>query len=110
MRKRPKSIPVSLDHFLVDGDDGDDELAREIADSKAQPDECFENAETLRHINEALTHLSKPFRNVFVMREFYGLSYDEIVLATDCELGTVKSRISRARIKMQSQLRAANCA
>jgi len=110
MRKRPKHMLVSLDHFLSNGDAGNDEHGRDIPDSKPQPDEYFEIAQTRVHINEALARLSTPFRNVFILRELYGMTYDEIALCTRSELGTIKSRISRAKSKMQVHLQRANCA
>ena len=102
LRKRPKSIVISIDEPLKDGDD--DGPCREIADTKAQPDDNCERNEIIVHVNAALQQLPQHSQNVIVLREFYGLSYDEIALRTHTEVGTVKSRISRARSKMQSHL------
>jgi RNA polymerase sigma-70 factor (ECF subfamily) len=110
MRKRPKNIVISIDQPLK-GADGDDVGGwREIADSKPQPDECFELNETLAQINHALDRLPKQFKNVIILREFYGLPYEEVALRTMTGLGTVKSRIARAKTKMQFQLERMNCA
>src|SRR5208283_3069842 len=100
---------ISLDQPLG-GADGDDGGCREIADTKAQPDERFEGEEIIVQVNEALEQLPKQFKNVFVLRELYGLSYDEIALRMNSRRGTVKSRIARARTKMQSHLGKLNCA
>jgi RNA polymerase sigma-70 factor (ECF subfamily) len=103
LRKRPKNIVISLDEPLRDGDD--DGPCREIADTKAQPDENCERNEIIGHVNIALQQLPQHSRNVIVLREFHGLSYEEIALRTKTEVGTVKSRISRARSKMQCHLK-----
>ena len=56
-------------------------------------------------IKLALMTLPKDLRLSIVLREFEGLSYEDIARATNTTLGTVKSRISRARIKLQEELR-----
>lgn len=108
LRKRPKATMISIDEPLKGQDD--DGPCREIADSRARPDESFERNEIIVNINVALAQLPLQFKNVIVLREFYGLSYEEIALHTKTELGTVKSRIARGKAKMQSQLARLNCA
>ncbi|MBE7702987.1 MAG: sigma-70 family RNA polymerase sigma factor [Cyanobacteria bacterium SIG28] len=56
-------------------------------------------------IKLALMTLPKDLRLSLVLREFEGLSYEDIAKATNTTLGTVKSRISRARLKLQEELR-----
>ena len=56
-------------------------------------------------IRVALLSLPKDLRIVIVLREYEGLSYEEISRLTNLTLGTVKSRISRARSKLQKQLK-----
>jgi RNA polymerase sigma-70 factor (ECF subfamily) len=48
-------------------------------------------------IDGAVAQLPKHHQKVFVMRELEGRSYEEIAELTDCNLGTVKSRLNRAR-------------
>jgi len=57
-----------------------------------------------RAIERALGGLAPEYRAVFVLREFHELSYDEIGAALDIDLGTVKSRLSRARAALRSAL------
>jgi RNA polymerase sigma-70 factor (ECF subfamily) len=57
-----------------------------------------------RAIERALAGLAPEYRAVFVLREFHELSYDEIGAALDIDLGTVKSRLSRARAALRSAL------
>ena len=56
-------------------------------------------------IKNALLTLPKDLRITIILREFEGLSYEDIAKLTDTALGTVKSRISRARNKLQQELK-----
>jgi RNA polymerase sigma-70 factor (ECF subfamily) len=56
-------------------------------------------------IKIALLSLPKNLRIVIVLREYEGLSYEDISKLTNTTIGTVKSRISRARSKLQEQLK-----
>ena len=58
----------------------------------------------MREINLAVALLPRQFGKAIVLREFEGLSYDEIAARTGTTLGTVKSRIARGRIRMQEYL------
>ena len=49
--------------------------------------------------------LSKDLRITIVLREYEGLSYQDISEITNTAIGTVKSRLSRARIKLQKELK-----
>ncbi len=54
-----------------------------------------------RHLNEAVEALPVEFREVFVLRELEGLSYKEIAELARIPIGTVMSRLSRARRQLQ---------
>jgi len=56
-------------------------------------------------IKTALLTLPKELRLTIVLREFEGLSYNDIAKITNSAIGTVKSRISRARLKLQEELK-----
>lgn len=104
LRKRPKHMnTVSMDERM-DSDDGDEGLTRDIADTSALPDECVQRQELVDAIHNAMEQLPEQFRVAIVLREVQGLSYEEIALLTDSEMGTVKSRIARARTKIQQIL------
>ena len=76
-----------------------------IPDKKCKPHEkCISN-ELEKLIREAINNLPYHFRIAIVLRELQGLSYEEIAKATHSSIGTVKSRISRARCKLQEGLR-----
>ncbi len=55
-------------------------------------------------IDEAVRALPPKHRNVFVLREYEGLSYQEIADVMQCNVGTVMSRLHHARKKLQSKL------
>jgi RNA polymerase sigma-70 factor (ECF subfamily) len=57
-----------------------------------------------RAIERALGELAPEYRAAFVLREFHELSYEEIGRALDIEIGTVKSRLSRARAELRVAL------
>ncbi len=77
----------------------------EIPDSKNKPMEKCITGECERQIKKAIRGLPETFRIAIVLREFQGLSYEEIANTTNSSIGTVKSRISRARMKLQEALK-----
>ena len=76
-------------------DDGD--LPLDVPDRQPGPQEAAESAELQRAVADGLRELSEDHRQILLLREYQGLSYDEIAQALEVDLGTVKSRISRAR-------------
>lgn len=107
LRKRPRRVPtISMDDTLNDGSDDTAESAtRDIADLSSMPDERILSRELTEAIREAMTRLPEQFRTAIVLREIEGLSYEEIAILTKTEMGTVKSRIARARTKLQELLK-----
>ena len=65
----------------------------------------LEEKERLRLLRRALAELPEEARQLIVLRDFRGLSYEDIASATGLPLGTVKSRISRAREKLCERLK-----
>lgn len=64
------------------------------------------NTEYNEHeINKAIQDLDTPFRTAFILRDIQELSYEEISKITEVPLGTIKSRINRARIQLQGKLK-----
>lgn len=86
----------------LDGEEG----VAEPADPSPTPEELAERQETRRLVREALRALPDDYRAVLLLRELGQLSYAEIADATGLELGTVKSRISRARLALRNNLAA----
>jgi len=103
LRKRPRKVStVSFDRL---SNSEDDEQIKEFPDLSQGPDEIVLNQELSSFIKKAMDELPEQFRIVIVLRELQGLSYEEIAESLDCELGTVKSRISRARARLQIMLK-----
>lgn len=104
LRKQSKKPDViSMD------EEKDDEnqlnIKNTIADKKCKPNEKCLSSELADIIRNSINNLPKHFRIAIVLRELQGLSYDEIAEITNTSIGTVKSRISRARNKLQENLR-----
>jgi RNA polymerase sigma-70 factor (ECF subfamily) len=77
----------------------------EPSDKDIKPIEKCITSECENLIKSAIRELPEAFRIAIVLREFQGLSYNEIAKNTNSNVGTVKSRISRARIKLQEALK-----
>lgn len=92
VRKRNKLKTVSLSP-----DSETDSSVPEIPDNRYQPELEYEKTELRESIAAGLSTLSDEHREILVLREICGLSYQEICDALDLEGGTVKSRLSRAR-------------
>lgn len=69
----------------------------EYEDRGARPDHLYHQRCLRALVEGAVDQLREPYRQVFVLRELQGKSYDEIAELTDCNVGTVKSRLNRAR-------------
>ncbi|MBE6908123.1 MAG: sigma-70 family RNA polymerase sigma factor [Ruminococcaceae bacterium] len=96
-REKKRTGDVSLD---------DEEARIDTPDSAPLPEEVVERAETMRMVREGLMALPDEYRQVLVLRETEQLSYTEIAAVTGLELGTVKSRINRARQALKNYLTA----
>ncbi len=70
-----------------------------------EPGEKCLFAEMEKLIKAAMLTLPENLRIVLILREYEGLSYEDIAKITNTALGTVKSRISRARLKLQDELK-----
>lgn len=80
------------------------EMLLEVAATEENPEEIYEQVELKGTVREALNRLSAEHRSVLVLREFQGYSYDEIASIIGCSLGTVKSRINRARQSLKEMI------
>jgi RNA polymerase sigma-70 factor (ECF subfamily) len=76
-----------------------------LTDKKCKPHEKCMSTELEKIIKGAILALPENFRIAIVLREMQGLSYEEIAKATNSAVGTVKSRIARAREKLQEGLK-----
>ncbi len=97
-RKRRQTVSLNMD----DGEGGSSEL--EIPDLSAMPEEELNRRLTREAVRKGLLSLPEDQREILLLREIEGLSYDEIAQALELEAGTVKSRIFRARKRLCAQL------
>lgn len=100
-QKRRASIAFSLD-AAIPTEEG--ELNREWPSLEAGPEDISLQQELARVVQAALLDLTPEYRLALVLRDLHGYTYDEIARITDCNLGTVKSRISRARSALRARL------
>lgn len=102
LRRRPKARIESLDAPLVTAKG--DEVTREVPDESSDPEETVLGAQLDADIQRALAALSVDLRMVVVLSDIEGRSYEEISEALRIPVGTVKSRLHRARRMLQSRL------
>ena len=75
----------------------DDDRPLQFEDPGTRPDDLYRKRHLRELVAETVAKLPAHHREVFVLRELEGKSYEEIAEITDCNLGTVKSRLNRAR-------------
>ena len=75
----------------------DEDRPLEFEDTAARPDDAFDRRHLRELVDAGVRRLPAHHRQVFVLRELEGRSYEEIAELTNCNLGTVKSRLNRAR-------------
>lgn len=75
-----------------------------LQDTKPLQDMALEHEEVLESLNKALQALPSEFRTALVLRDYLKLSYEEMATKTGVPIGTVKSRINRARKLFQKTL------
>ncbi len=74
-----------------------EERPLELEDTSSRPDDLFRKRQLCVLVEEATARLTAHHRQVFVLRDVEGKSYEEIAEITGTKVGTVKSRLSRAR-------------
>jgi RNA polymerase sigma-70 factor, ECF subfamily len=97
IRQRRKT-PESID---VDTDEGASAL---VDESTEGPHEAYVANWERHHVRAAIQQLPEEAREVILLREWEGLSYQEIATVLDCPVGTVMSRLARARAKLRDLL------
>ena len=69
----------------------------EFEDMRTRPDDLFRRSHLAENVAQCVSRLPEALRDVFVLRELEGKAYQDIAEITGCNVGTVKSRLSRAR-------------
>jgi RNA polymerase sigma-70 factor (ECF subfamily) len=101
-----KRDPVIFESAMHLPDDGDETSSREIEPSDGEtPDAVLASKEIAQAVNAAIEALSEDLRQAITLREIEGLSYEEIADVMNCPIGTVRSRIFRAREAIAERLR-----
>ena len=103
LRRRKNDKHISMDS-TIRTENG--ELHMELCSDKETPESVYERVEQRELIKNAIRELNDEYRSVIVLRDIQGFSYDEISNMLDCSLGTVKSRINRARTMLRDKLKA----
>lgn len=95
LRNRSRN-PIVLFQTMTAGWE-DEERPLEFEDPASRPDDLFRKRHVRTLVEQTVAQLPLHHREVFVLRELEGRSYEEIAEITHCNLGTVKSRLNRAR-------------
>ena len=99
LRKRKRRQFFSINNYMSTDKD------YELPDKNITPDKYTDSAITDTEIQKAINRLSPKFRQVILLRDIQGFSYEEIANIVNIPLGTVKSRVNRARLRLQQDLK-----
>lgn len=103
---RHKKQELTIDSSIESGDAGDEgiSLAATLADRGRSPFDHAAQGELRYRVEEALRQIPEVFRTVVVLREIEGFAYEEIAEILNCNVGTVKSRLTRGRSALRALL------
>ena len=99
-KRKHHRVPVSIDAAREQS--GVEPIDRHPA---ARPEHALETSERQVAVRAALAELAEEFRTALVLKEMDNLSYEEIAEIVGCPIGTVRSRIHRARTELREKLR-----
>src|SRR5512145_2959494 len=105
IRKKRRQHAVPLEQFNAEGDEI--ETSYWLVDPQADPEVQYESSELESAIQKSLNNLPAIYRLVLVLVDVEGLSYEEAASAAGVPVGTVKSRLARARLQIQKSLQTA---
>jgi RNA polymerase sigma-70 factor (ECF subfamily) len=97
-----RRAPTQTETEIDDAENFDDGDALRTEDT---PDRMLLSKQVAEAVNRAIERLPEELRTAIVLRELEGLSYDEIAASMNCPIGTVRSRIFRAREAVAEELR-----
>lgn len=99
-RQRQKRRPIASIDALRE-QTGDEPVDSHLS---APPESPLEVQETQAVVRQALDELPEEFRTALVLKELEGLKYEEIAALVNCPIGTIRSRIFRAREELRQRL------
>ncbi len=97
--------PIPLSDTLSEDEDGESFGREDVVTDNHTPDAELLSRQIAETVNRAIEALPQDLRTAVTLREIEGLSYEEIAEAMNCPIGTVRSRIFRAREAIAEQLR-----
>jgi RNA polymerase sigma-70 factor (ECF subfamily) len=97
-----RRAPTQTETDIEDAENFDDGDSLRTEDT---PDRMLLSKQVAEAVNRAIEKLPEDLRTAIVLRELEGLSYDEIAVSMNCPIGTVRSRIFRAREAVAEELR-----
>jgi len=97
-----RRAPTRTETEIEDAENFDDGDALRTEDT---PDRILLSKQVAEAVNRAIEKLPEELRTAIVLRELEGLSYEEIAASMNCPIGTVRSRIFRAREAVAEELR-----
>lgn len=101
MRRRKGKTNVSLEQEMQNEEGA---WALQVADERETPEQALLRQEKQRELLQAMEQLSPEHKAVVTLRDIRGLSYEEIADVLEMPLGTVKSRICRARSQLKEEI------
>ena len=101
LRKRQKNGNIVLS---LDDDESDNNPVKEIKSDAPAPEEQAELSETQRAVWDAINSLKLEHREILIYSDMQQLSYEEVAHILKCPVGTVKSRLNRARNALRKKL------
>jgi RNA polymerase sigma factor (sigma-70 family) len=104
LRRRKRRPATSLEDLAPESEDGEPEVEAWLATRADGPERLSERAELVTAIQDCLDRLPDEFRIVAVLADVQGCGYDEVATAIGKPLGTVKSRLARARARLRDCL------
>jgi RNA polymerase sigma-70 factor (ECF subfamily) len=105
IRRQRRQHSVPLDQVNVEGDEI--ETSSWLVDLQSGPEAQLESKELEDTIEKSIFELPSVYRTMLILVDIQGLSYEEAATAAGIPIGTVKSRLARARLRMQKSLQAA---
>ncbi len=97
-----RKAPATVD---IDPEDAEAASENELARDSSTPEQEMMSRQVAETVNAAMDALPEELRSAIMLREIEGMSYDEIAAIMNCPIGTVRSRIFRAREAIADQLR-----